>query len=238
MLLGTPILILNQPKYMGNVGMICRLISNFALEPLRILGEPFERNLEMEWMAHGAKEELEKIQFFTNYWECTKDLELVIGTGIIHGSDRAQFIRFETLKENIKGKRFGVIFGREDTGIQKNVSELCDFMIDFELPGAQNSMNLAQAVAYFLGRITQENEFVQVERPSKLEVNKTHFLSYAQKVFGILGMNHFHGSENLAVKRFKKVLRFSELSQRDINFLFKVFRAIEAHSQAKENNEK
>ncbi len=238
MFAGIPIIILNEPKYMGNVGMICRLIANFSLEPLRILGKPFEKNLEMEWMAHGAKEELEKIQFFTNYWECTKDLELVIGTGTVHGRDRAQFIRFVNLKEKIQNKRFGIVFGREDTGIQKSVSELCDFMLDFQLQGDQKSMNLAQAVAYFLGCITQETPQVVTESSQKLEVEKKYFLSYAQKVFGILGMNHFHGSENLAVKRFKKTLRFSELSQRDINFLFKIFRAIESLSISKQNNEK
>lgn len=242
MFVGEPIIILNRPKYMGNVGMVCRLISNFGLEPLRILGSPFERSLEMKWMAHGAEEELERITFFENFWDCIKDLELVIGTGVIHGRDRAKFINFPTLKEKIKNKRFGIIFGREDTGIQKGVSELCDFMIDFSLTGKQKSMNLAQAVAYFLGKISIDIEHIETiqEIPnkeqyfenkdinfSKNNVQKTYFLSYAQKIFGILGMNNFHGSENLATKRFKNILRFSELTQGDINFLFKMFKSIE-----------
>lgn len=212
---------------MGNVGMVCRLISNFNLEPLRILGRPFEKNLEMEWMAHGAEEELEKIQFYDSFWECTKDLELVIGTGTIHGKHRARFVNFPSLKEKIQNKRFGIIFGREDTGIQKKVSELCDFMLDFDLPGQQKSMNLAQAVAYFLGSISNEMKRTVAEESQARNIQKTYLLKYLQEIFGVLGMNEFHGSENLATKRFKSLLRFSELTQGDINFLFKMFKAIE-----------
>ncbi|MCX8000006.1 MAG: hypothetical protein N3A69_13815, partial [Leptospiraceae bacterium] len=147
--------------------------------------------------------------------------------GIVHGRDRAQFIDFSMLKEKIRNKRFGIIFGREDTGIQKKVSELCDYMLDFDLKGSQKSMNLAQAVAYFLGRIAVEFEQAKIETIKDINIQKKDLLKYIQEVFSILEMNDFHGSENLATKRFRSLLRFSELTQGDINFLFKMLKTIE-----------
>ena len=41
--------------------MVCRLIANFDLPPLRIIGEKKDLHFEMEWMAYNSKEELDKV---------------------------------------------------------------------------------------------------------------------------------------------------------------------------------
>jgi TrmH family RNA methyltransferase len=225
--LSLPVIILENPKYFGNVGMICRLVANFNLEPLRILGNQLEANFEMKWMAHGAKQEIEKIQYYTNFEECRRDLEFVIGTGMIHGRDRGDFISFEELSVKIQQKRYGIIFGREDLGLKKSTVELCDFMLDFGLPGNQKSMNLSHAVAFLLGKIYQPTRNFSTQKPNLHFVNTNYFFEYSKKIFGILGMNQFHKSENLAVKRFKTILEKNYLTQGDINFLYKMFRNIE-----------
>lgn len=233
-----PTIVLENPKYSGNIGMVCRLISNFNLSPLRILGEPLEHVFEMEWMAHGAEDELEKIQYYSNVWDCKLDLDVFIGTGMIRGRDRGNFISLEELQEKVSNKNYGIVFGREDSGLRKSTVELCDFMIDFNLPGIQKSMNLSHSVAFVLGRLTFDDQSNKLKEPMKEVINTNHFFQYAHKVFSILGMNHFHGSENLAVKRFKTILEKDRLEQGDIDFLYKVLNNIEWLSKDRQENEK
>jgi tRNA C32,U32 (ribose-2'-O)-methylase TrmJ len=71
-------ILLENPKYAGNIGMVCRLIANFDLPPLRIIGEQKELHFEMEWMAYNSKEELDKIQYFSGQKESRKDLDLFL----------------------------------------------------------------------------------------------------------------------------------------------------------------
>ena len=48
-----------------------------------------------------------------------------------------------------------------------------------------------------------------------------------KKLFELIELNHFHGRENLAIKRFKKIIDSSSISREDLNFLYKVFQKIE-----------
>jgi TrmH family RNA methyltransferase len=221
-----PIIILENPKYLGNVGMICRLIGNFDLEPLRILGQHRSDNFEMEWMAHGALEEIEKIKYYETFLESRRDIEIVIGTGMIHGRDRGRFISISEIPEIVQNSIYSIVFGREDTGLKKATVEACDFMIDFRLPGQQKSMNLSHSVNFVLASLHSLKPRKEKQRP-KPNVSKNYFYEYAQQIFSILEMNNFHGSQELALKRFKSILERANPNQGDINFLFKIFRNIE-----------
>lgn len=220
-----PKLILENPKYHGNIGMICRLVANFGLDPLVILGEQIPPTEEMAWMATHSKEELEKIIYTTNLDEATASIDILVGTGMIRGGERAKFLSIDELSKAVSGKKFGIIFGREDRGLTKEALSYCDCMLDFQLPGYQKSMNLSHAVSFVLGLL--------YNFPNKIEINEfqnretKHFYTYVKKIFSYLGLNSFHNSENLAVRRFKSILNRTSLSPGDIDFFYKIFQSIE-----------
>ena len=140
--------------------MVCRLIANFDLPPLRIIGERRELHFEMEWMAYNSNEELSKIEYFNSAKESREDLDLVIGTAMIQGKDRVGFISLGSLPEKIKihsDKKIGIVFGREDRGLSNAMIDHCDYMLDFELSERQPSMNLSQSVSFVLGSIHGKN---------------------------------------------------------------------------------
>ena len=209
--------------------MVCRLIANFDLPPLRIIGERRELHFEMEWMAYNSNEELSKIEYFNSAKESREDLDLVIGTAMIQGKDRVGFISLGSLPEKIKthsDKKIGIVFGREDRGLSNAMIDHCDYMIDFELSGRQPSMNLSQSVSFVLGCIQgQKNE--SKDLPKMESFDKENFYKYAKDVFELIELNQFHGRENLAIKRFKKIIDSSSISREDLNFLYKVFQKIE-----------
>ncbi len=222
-------ILLENPKYAGNIGMVCRLIANFDLPPMRIIGEKKELHFEMEWMAYNSKEELTKIEYFQNPKESREDLDLLIGTAMIQGKDRVGFIPLASLPEKIQSyadKKIGIVFGREDRGLSNAMIDICDYMIDFELSDRQPSMNLSQSVSFVLGCIHSRNssggELLKTE-----SLDRGNFYKYAKDIFELIEMNQFHGRENLAIKRFKKIIDSSSITREDLNFLYKLFQKIE-----------
>lgn len=229
-------ILLENPKYAGNIGMICRLIANFDLPPLRLIGEEKELHFEMEWMAYNSKEEIAKIQYFQDKKEARADLDILIGTAMIQGKDRPGFIPIQSLYEKYKSfgeKRIGLVFGREDRGLSNTMIDLCDLLIDFELSSRQPSMNLSQSVSFVLGCLHSPKPKENIA-PTKDIIDKTNLYKYVQHVFELIEMNDFHGRENLAIKRFSKIIDSSSISSNDLNFLFKIFKQIE-YKLKKEN---
>ncbi len=209
--------------------MVCRLIANFDLPPLRIIGEKKELHFEMEWMAYNSKEELSKIEYFQNSKESRQDLDLLIGTAMIQGKDRAGFIPLASLPEKIQShadKKVGIVFGREDRGLSNAMIDICDYMIDFELSDRQPSMNLSQSVSFVLGSMHSQNSSNR-ELPKSDNLDKGNFYKYTKDIFELIEMNQFHGRENLAIKRFKKIIDSSSITREDLNFLYKFFQKIE-----------
>lgn len=220
-----PSIILENPKFSGNIGMICRLAANFDIGPLRIIGSKKEEDIfEMEWMAHNAEEEMEKIQYVESLEDCRASAELIVGTAMIHGRDRGRFISLVRLKEIAKKFHTGILFGREDKGLKRETAIKCDYLVDFRLPGNQKSMNLASSVAYVLGALfgTQDNEFY---RKRELNLSRNKLYEKAEEFFRELGMDSYHGSENLPVQRLKKILDKAEMTQGDMDFFFRIFQA-------------
>ena len=222
------VIILENPKYAGNIGMIARLVANFSLPPLRILGTKNPFSPEMEWMAANAEKELDRIRYFEDINECISDLDLLIGTGMISGKDRGEYL---DLKQGFRDKisqaggMTGLVFGREDRGLSRKLIDRCNFMVDFDLPGYQKSMNLAHSVTYVLSVLY--NFPTSPEKESRTSVKMNEFFQLAKKIFILLGMGHFHGNEHLAVKRLRKILENGVACDGDRDFLFKLFRTLE-----------
>lgn len=220
-----PLIILENPKFSGNIGMICRLIANFDIGPLRIIGSKKEEDVfEMEWMAHNAEEEMQRIQYAESLDHFRDSAELIVGTAMIHGRDRGRFISLFRLKEIARKFHTGILFGREDKGLKRETAIKCDYLVDFRLPGNQKSMNLASSVAYVLGALfgTEENEFY---KKRELNLSRNRLYERAEEFFRELGMDSYHGSENLPVQRLKKILDKAEMTQGDMDFFFRIFEA-------------
>lgn len=227
-----PVIILENPKYSGNIGMVCRLIANFSLPPLRIIGKAHDLSFEMEWMAYNSKQELDSISYFSSLVEARSDLDIVIGTGMIHGGNRSEFILLSKIPEMVNNKKFGILFGREDRGLSRNSILYCDYMVDFQLPGYQKSMNLSHAIAFVLSSFHTYKENNPTPINSYPNRNKTHFYEYSKSIFKILGMDDYHNNDYLPVRRLKSILEKINLSSGDIDFFYKIFNRIEVlHSK-------
>ena len=142
--------VLVGPLYGGNVGSVCRAMTNMGLSDLALVDpRPLDMN-EARMMACHAGHILESMGEFPDLAAAVADCGTVWGTSARMGLYR-QHARTprewapDILAAVAKGK-VALVFGREDNGLSNEELALCTHIIQIPTTEAHKSINLAQAV--------------------------------------------------------------------------------------------
>jgi len=147
-----PAVILVEPQLGENIGMAARAMANFGLSELRLVnprdGWPSDKALAA---ASGAQAIVEGASLYPDARSAIADLHGVFATT---ARERGQMKRVFSPEEALRdirprlaqGERFGVLFGRERTGLENDEISLADAIVTFPVNPAFASLNLAQAV--------------------------------------------------------------------------------------------
>ncbi len=147
-----PAIILVKPQLGENIGACARAMLNFGLTELRLVaprdGWP---NPAAEAMAAGATEVLSDAKVFDSVEAGIADLHLVFATTARSremskpvASPREAAVALRT--DSDKGKKCGVIFGAERSGLDNDAVVLAHSIIHVPVNPSFGSLNLAQAV--------------------------------------------------------------------------------------------
>jgi tRNA/rRNA methyltransferase len=147
-----PVVILVRPQLGENVGAAARAMLNFGLTELRLVrpqcGWP---NVKALNAASGATEVLNRIALFERVADATADLERLYATTargrelpkpVLSAAEAARACRAELAA----GRRVGLLFGPERTGLENDELILADAVLSIPVNPAFYSLNLAQAV--------------------------------------------------------------------------------------------
>ena len=153
-------IILVEPKTAGNIGAIARVMKNFGFDNL-ILVNPKCDHLSKEAFdrASHAKEILNKAKIIKKI----PKLDYLVATSSCLGTDYnipRSPINPEQLAEKISktNKNMGIVFGKEDHGLNnKEVSE-CDFIVAIPTSVKYAAMNLSHSVAVVLYEISKKSK--------------------------------------------------------------------------------
>ena len=143
-------IVLVGPLYGGNVGSVCRAMSNTGLKELAIADPRPLNMLEARMMSCHAEPLLRARQTFDTLAEAVADCGLVIGTSARRGLYRqhAKSPRewAPTILEASAHSKVGLVFGREDKGLSNEELALCTHIIQIPTTDESMSINLAQSV--------------------------------------------------------------------------------------------
>jgi tRNA/rRNA methyltransferase len=138
-----------------NVGAAARAMLNFGLTELRLVapscGWP---NAKAVVAASGAVEVLNRVELFSDLAAATADLHHTLATTArprelakpVHDAEQAAAVAASLLQD---GRRVGIVFGPERTGLTNDELLLADALVSFPVNPAFASLNLAQAVLLF-----------------------------------------------------------------------------------------
>ena len=146
--------ILVRPETPGNVGAVARIIRNFGLGQLRIVGEPLHHSAGARRMAHRSGDVLEGAALFDDLPAALADRRWVVGASGRRGQNtrrgsppvaiRSAAARIVHRAQSHPG---AIAFGPESDGLSLSDLALCDEIVRIPQRTPGPSLNLAQAVA-------------------------------------------------------------------------------------------
>ncbi len=147
-----PVIVLVRPQLGENIGMAARAMLNCGLSALRLVsprdGWP---NPKAQRAASGADVVLDEARVFDSLADAVADLEHVVATS---ARDRELSQRILTARRAAaamrgwieNGKKVGILFGPERTGLENDDMVLADTVLSIPLNPQFSSLNVAQAV--------------------------------------------------------------------------------------------
>lgn len=148
------VVVLVEPENPGNVGFVCRVLANFGVSKLRIVGPDLRQDPQALIYSVHAANILEAAEIYDSLEEALSDLEATWASTARAGRNRSvtrALVPLEKLPDPVsRDGRVGIIFGRESTGLTNDEVILCDLAFVIPTSDEYPSMNLSHAVAVTL----------------------------------------------------------------------------------------
>lgn len=153
-------IVLVEPLYPANIGYIARLMKNFNLRELYIVGSRSKINIRESYKyAVHASDILDKARIVPLIKEALEDSKMIIGTTAKPSSSPRNIGRNSlTVKEFVgRLKNFddniAILFGREDYGLNNDELEACDLIVNIPASPLYRTLNVSHAVSIILYEI-------------------------------------------------------------------------------------
>lgn len=225
-------IILDRPKYSGNIGFIARAMKNFGFRDLIIAGRE-EINQKARSRASRAQNVLENARMVDDTNCVLDDFDLRIATTGIRGKSEDKFKRNpylspSELKEKIEDKKgsCGVFFGKEDHGLNNEIIEACEIVLSIPTSSDYPVLNLSNAVSIIL------YELSDLEKSKTDLASKEELKSVNDRINTLFSKIEYPSYKTKKTKlMLKRIIGRATLTSREAHtlsgFLRKVFEEIE-----------
>ena len=220
--------ILCRPKDVRNVAGAMRSVVNHGLAGLRVVGSgPFAED-DVFFYSSGAVE-FGELTYFEHLDEAIGDCDLVVGTSrrLRDPDAPPQWPAAGLGPRLVGGRRVGMLFGTERTGLTKAEIDRCSAVVWVPTTERFPSMNLAHAVACIgyelarpeLGAVPTPIE----ESPPQVDAARREaFFAHVRHMVASVGYPPGR-SPDAFVRRLRKILYRANLSQQEMSLLGGVF---------------
>jgi tRNA/rRNA methyltransferase len=147
-----PVVILVEPQLAENIGTAARAMLNCGLTDLRLVNprDPFPSE-RANAASVGALEIMPPVRIFDSTAAAVADLNMVYATTarerkMVKPVLTPRAVGIATVEAGRAGRKVGLLFGRERTGLEKDDIALADAVVTVPLNPDFTSLNLAQAV--------------------------------------------------------------------------------------------
>lgn len=144
-------IVLNGPKYAGNIGSVARCAKNMGIEKILVVNGRNIPQAEMKQTStHFASELIDQIQYFDNLNQALQGFEFIVGTTARLGSVRGPVVSPREMAKSLidlsRHNRVALLFGPEDTGLSNEDLRLCHSLVTIPTSEKFKSINLSHAV--------------------------------------------------------------------------------------------
>jgi tRNA/rRNA methyltransferase len=170
-------IVLQKPKYAGNVGSVARAAKNMNVGNIVIVGSAVFDTEEMtKRSTHLAADVLANMQYVDDLDTALEKFHYVVGTTARQGSARGPFTSPRTMAEKIAAisqkNKVALLFGPEDTGLSNEELRYCHAVVTIPTSRALSSVNLSHAVIILCYEMFIASLPASAESISKLAISK------------------------------------------------------------------
>lgn len=151
-LLNSIAIVLVEPQFPGNIGMVCRAMKNMGLSDLRLVSGCNRFDDEAIKFAVSARDLLESARNYESLSDAISDRNLTIATTRRSGKYRQELLTPPQVADAILARpdvKAALVFGREDHGLSTTDLSLCTLQATIPSSEQLGSLNLAQSVLIF-----------------------------------------------------------------------------------------
>jgi tRNA/rRNA methyltransferase len=260
-MLSNPIVIFVRPRAEGNIGALARVMSNFGVQELRIVGEVLKvdasyelkkESAPLDWaMACKGQSVLENSQNFSTLEEATQDIHWVLGSSARKREGDCGYTRPTGLFEELlqqkaltwnDSHKWALVLGSEDNGLTEEEVSLCHALCHIPTSSENPAMNIAMAAGCLLyhwksmslNRAPSTIASHNVENVTAGDINKL-----AEYIFATLTLSEFfkYPDKEAVLARTRRIFQSQEnLDKGDILFLFEIFYQLRSKIQGFHEN--
>jgi TrmH family RNA methyltransferase len=148
------VVILVEPEEPGNVGFVTRVLANFGVQELRIVGWDPREEMIAQIYSVRAHEILDSAGIYNDLPSALVDIEAAWATsaraGRNHSVTRALVPLEELPDPTALDGKVALVFGRESSGLNNEELGLCELAFTISTSEGYPSLNLSHAVAIVL----------------------------------------------------------------------------------------
>lgn len=174
-------IILVEPLYSENIGLIARIMKNFDVKTLYLVNpKAGHLNNASKSRSMHAQDILRNAVKVKSLESLVKKFDLIVGTTAKLSKESKHFRKALSLKQfkDIYGKsdaNIGLVFGREDIGLTNEELNSCDLTISINASRKYNTLNISHAVAVILHELFEfknKNLFKIAEEKNRVQAIK------------------------------------------------------------------
>jgi len=144
-------IVLNRPKYPGNVGSVARCAKNMGIGKIMVVGNLKLDEEEMKTMStHVASDIVDSIRYFDRLDDALAGCHFIVGTTSRRGSARGPVVSPREMAERLpamsRHNNIALLFGPEDTGLSNDELRFCHLVVAIPASSRFKSINLSHAV--------------------------------------------------------------------------------------------
>ena len=171
--------VLVEPKNPGNIGSVARAMKNMGISRLRLVNPvEFRGSEDQRKMGYRSQEIINSSRVFPSLQATLSDISTVFLATTRRGKWKKDFLSpseaAEIVLNRIQREKVALVFGREESGVTIDESQLANYFIRIPTAVDYPSLNLSQAVMVVVYEIFQRKDRVpgNFQLPKKAERKK------------------------------------------------------------------
>lgn len=214
--------VLVEPQFPGNIGMVCRAMKNMGLSSLRLVAGCNHLDDEAIKFAVSARDLLEKAERFDTLAEAVADCSISIGTTRRGGKYRQELLLPPQAAKILlsSATRSALVFGREDHGLSTEDLSLCSHQATIPASCQLGSLNLAQAALIFCYELFKAAEQSEHE-PQRVVASSAELEPMFSQMEATLLKIGFLNQQNPnhIMRTFRRILFRAEMDSREVTVM-------------------